>query len=265
MAVYKGSQQIGSIYHGSKKIAFVYHGSQLIFGERTKTFNVSSGTQSWKVPGGVKSLTVDCVASRGCNNGSTVGGNGGRVQCTLKVTAGQTLYFTVGAIPTVKETASYNASDIRIGGSEYSNRVIVAGGGGNASSRNAAGGAGGGLTGRAGSAHGNAGAGQGGSQSAGGAGGTYVPISIGHSHGGNAGVQGTGGAGGSCGYCGTWGAGGAGYYGGGSGGAQWNKNGAFAAAGGGGSSYTKPELCSEVVHTQGYRNGAGYITITLNF
>ncbi|OLA64965.1 MAG: hypothetical protein BHW56_08565 [Acetobacter sp. 46_36] len=28
---------------------------------------------------------------------------------------------------------------------------------------------------------------------------------------------------------------------------------------GGGSSYTKPELCSSVIHTQGFRNGAGYI------
>lgn len=265
MSIYKGSQKISSIYKGSQKIAFVFYGSELIFGETTKTFNVSSSTQSWKIPNGVKSLTIDCVASRGYSDETNTGGNGGRVQCTLKVSPGQTLYFTVGAIPTERQTASYNASDIRLNGTNYSNRVIVAGGGGSASSRNAAGGAGGGLTGGAGSAHGNAGAGQGGSQSAGGAGGTCVPISIGHSHVGNAGVQGTGGAGGSCNYCGTWGAGGAGYYGGGSGGAQWNKNGAFAAGGGGGSSYTNPSLCSNVIHTQGYHNGAGYITITINF
>ena len=35
-----------------------------------------------------------------------------------------------------------------------------------------------------------------------------------------------------------------------------------AAGGGGGSSYTKPELCSEVVHTQGFRSGAGYIILS---
>ena len=224
------------------------------------TFSAAASMQQWKVPAGVRKIHVDCAASQGMN-----GGKGGRVQCDLKVSPGQILYIMVGPVPSALNGAAYNASDIRIGGSEYSNRVIVAGGGGNASSRNAAGGAGGGLTGGAGSAHGNAGAGQGGSQSAGGAGGTCVPISVGHSHGGNAGVLGTGGAGGSCGYCVTWGAGGAGgagYYGGGSGGAQWNKNGAFAAGGGGGSSYTKPELCSEVVHTQGFRSGAGYIILS---
>lgn len=32
--------------------------------------------------------------------------------------------------------------------------------------------------------------------------------------------------------------------------------------GGGGSSYTDSTLCTDVVHTQGYQNGAGYITIT---
>lgn len=32
--------------------------------------------------------------------------------------------------------------------------------------------------------------------------------------------------------------------------------------GGGGSSYTDSTLCSNVVHTQGYQNGAGFISIT---
>ena len=167
------------------------------------TFSAAASMQQWKVPAGVRKIHVDCAASQGMN-----GGKGGRVQCDLKVSPGQILYIMVGPVPSALNGAAYNASDIRIGGSEYSNRVIVAGGGGNASSRNAAGGAGGGLTGGAGSA------------------------------------------------------GGAGYYGGGSGGAQWNKNGAFAAGGGGGSSYTKPELCSEVVHTQGFRSGAGYIILS---
>ena len=150
------------------------------------TFSAAASMQQWKVPAGVRKIHVDCAASQGMN-----GGKGGRVQCDLKVSPGQILYIMVGPVPSALNGAAYNASDIRIGGSEYSNRVIVAGGGGNASSRNAAGGAGGGLTGGAGSAHGNAGAGQGGSQSAGGAGGTCVPISVGHSHGGNAGVLGT--------------------------------------------------------------------------
>lgn len=61
--------------------------------------------------------------------GVAVGGKGGRVQCVLNVTSGQTLYITVGKIPTNNGTAVYNASDIRIGGQEYTDRVIVAGGG----------------------------------------------------------------------------------------------------------------------------------------
>lgn len=72
---------------------------------------------------------------------------GGRVECDLSVRPNQQLYLMVGSVPTNEYTASYNASDIRVGGTEYAHRVIVAGGGGSSSSRKAAGGAGGGLTG----------------------------------------------------------------------------------------------------------------------
>lgn len=266
--------KVKTIYHGSQKIAFVFHGSQLVFGERTKTFNVSSGTQSWVVPNGVKSLTVDCVASKGANSEDNTlnGGNGGRVQCTLAVTSGQTLYFTVGAIPANAATVSYNASDIRIGGTEYSNRVLIAGGGGSAAWRNghgAIGGAGGGTTGGTGvqdTTGGGASPGQGGTQSAGGTGGDVnVSGSVWGSPGGD-GQLGLGGTSDNHGYhFSIGGVGGAGYYGGG-GGAGFHASGANrASGGGGGSSYTDPDLCSNVTHTQGYRNGSGYITITLNF
>lgn len=272
--IYSGSQKIASVFYGSQKIAFVFHGSQLVFGERTKTFNVSSGTQSWVVPNGVKSLTVDCVASKGANSEDNTlnGGNGGRVQCTLAVTSGQTLYFTVGAIPANAATVSYNASDIRIGGTEYSNRVLIAGGGGSAAWRKghgAIGGAGGGTTGGTGvqdTTGGGASPGQGGTQSAGGAGGDVnVSGSVWGSPGGD-GQLGLGGTSDNHGYhFSIGGVGGAGYYGGG-GGAGFHTSGANrASGGGGGSSYTDPDLCSNVTHTQGYRNGAGYITITLNF
>lgn len=272
--IYSGSQKIASVFYGSQKIAFVFHGSQLVFGERTKTFNVSSGTQSWVVPNGVKSLTVDCVASKGADSedGNLAGGKGGRVKCNLKVTPGQTLYFMVGKIPTNAGTVSYNASDIRIGGTEYSNRVLVAGGGGSAAWRNghgATGGAGGGTTGGAGvqdTTGGGAAPGQGGTQSAGGSGGAVnVSGSVWPSPGGD-GQLGLGGTSDNHGYhFSIGGVGGAGYYGGG-GGAGFHTSGANrASGGGGGSSYTDPDLCSNVTHTQGYRNGSGYITITLNF
>ena len=66
------------------------------------------------VPNNITSLKVDCVASKGADTQSDyyhidVGGNGGRVQCDLSVTPGETLYFTVGAIMSPGGTASYNA------------------------------------------------------------------------------------------------------------------------------------------------------------
>lgn len=268
MPVYKGSQKIGAIYHGSQKIAFVFHGSQLVFGQKDITFNVSTGTQSWVVPQGVKSLTVDCVASKG-RDGDGLGGKGGRVQCTLAVTAGQTLYFTVGAIPTTNSyDATYNASDIRIGGTEYSNRVVVAGGGGNASGlRGQAvnGGDGGGLTGADGGQGSLISKPTGGTQTAGGSGGVWQASgSVWRSDGGD-GELGLGGFGGNARNYVNGGAGGAGYYGGGGGGAMHWSGGNGGGAGGGGSSYTNSSYCSNVTHTQGYNNGAGYIKITLNF
>ena len=45
--------------------------------------------------------------------------------------------------------------------------------------------------------------------------------------------------------------------------ASSSAHGSSAAAAGGGSSYTHPTLCSEVVHTQGFRAGSGYITISM--
>lgn len=244
------------------KINFIYKGSTMLYSDiPTKTFNASSSLQTYVVPNGVTKLHVDCVASQGGNSG----GLGGRVQCDLNVTPGDTLYIMVGAVPSSTYTASYNASDIRIGGTEYSNRVVVAGGGGSKSSRGQAGGAGGGLTGADGTkGYGANSMGKGGTQTAGGAGGAGTPVSTGHYHNGGAGTFGLGGTGShDSSYEGDAGAGGAGWYGGGAGAGDHNKNGDYVAGGGGGSSYTNSSLCSNVTHTQGYRSGAGYITISL--
>lgn len=226
----------------------------------SQTFNVSSELQTYVVPEDVSSVNVVCVASRGGNTG----GNGGYVKCDLSVTAGQTLYVMVGGIPSNTYTASYNASDIRIGGTEYANRVIVAGGGGSKSSKNAAGGAGGGLTGgNGGKGYGGSSMGKGGTQTAGGAGGSGTPVDVGHYHNGGAGTFGLGGTGShDSSYEGDAGAGGAGWYGGGAGAGDWNKNGGYTAGGGGGSSYTDNTLCSNVVHIQGSNGGAGYVKIS---
>ena len=224
------------------------------------TFSATGALQTWQVPTGIKQIHVDVVASQGGNSG----GKGGRVQCDLTVTPKQTLYIMVGTVPSDYTVASYNAADIRSGGTAYANRVVVAGGGGSTSGKSKAGGTGGGTSGGNGTAgYGATSYGSGGTQSTGGAGGDGTAVSNGHNQSGKEGTFGLGGAAVGCSYEGYSGAGGAGWYGGGSGAADWNKNGAYAAGGGGGSSYASSELCSNVVHTQGYRAGEGYITISM--
>lgn len=215
----------------------------------TQTFNASGSFQTFNVPSGVTSLSVDCVASRGASSSKSSGGNGGRVQCVLPVASGTTLYMMVGTIPSSATTASYNASDIRTNNAGVTNntslnsRLIVAGGGGSADSKSSYsgynGGAGGGLTGGNGSAQSSDGIGHGGSQTAGGAAGRNASS-------GSFGIGGNGS-----------GSGGAGWYGGGGGSSVL----LYYGGGGGGSSYTDSS-CTEVTHTQGYNNGAGYITIS---
>lgn len=254
--IYKGDTPFGAVYKGSEKVYML---------QRQLTYNASSSFQTYTVPSYVSKIRVDCVASKGLTSGNN-GGNGGRVQCELAVTAGQTLYIMVGAVPT-SQTPVYNASDIRTNNAgitdttSLQSRLVVAGGGGNSANSGlngpGAGGQGGGLTGgNGGSGHVCTGAG-GGTQTAGGSrGGT----SAAYPHYGSGGSFGLGGlAAGSGSYGGT---GGAGWYGGGGGsggGAVYSNVGS---GGGGGSSYTHPNLCSNVTHTQGYRDGAGYITIT---
>lgn len=239
----------------------VYKGSSLLFRPKFDpvTFT-TSGT--WTVPKGIKQIRVDCVGAAGTLGAGDridrVPGYGGRVQTILNVAGINILYITVGTIPASWVEPNYNASDVRIG-TELTNRVIVAGGGGSGrhtSSRQygSSGGNGGGLVGAAGTAEGTYGyPGQGGTQTAGGAGGGGLNSN------GNPGIFGLGGA---CGDKGT-GAGGAGWYGGGAGG--WGAHSSIwvFGGGGGGSSYTHPTLCADVVHTQGFQNGNGYVTFSM--
>lgn len=210
----------------------------------------------WTVPENVTSIKVDCAGAQG-----NTGGYGGRVECFLSVTPKEILYLTIGKVPANWNIAEYNASDIRTAADDLNSRLVVAGGGGSRCNHVASGGAGGGLTGGAGSSSGYVSAGAGGTQTAGGAGGyPTIGVSIGHAHTAPNGSFGLGGSGTVCGYEGNGGAGGAGWYGGGGGSGAWNKVGAFTSTGGGGSSYANPNLCSEVIHTQGYQYGNGYIS-----
>jgi hypothetical protein len=227
------------------------------------TFNYTGSVQTYTVPVGVTSITVDVYGAQGgfgYNVPAVTPGLGGRVQATLAVTPNEVLNIYVGGQggpggTTVGGTAGYNgggtgggwpggrsggggggASDIRQGGTALSNRVVIASGGGGTGvnhSSGDAGGNGGGLTGSNGLTGTYLGAGA--TQSAGGA------------------PNGALGQGGNAPGGQTGGGGGGGYYGGGS--SAWE-------GGGGGSSYTAPTIVTSVTHTAGARTGNGQIVIT---
>lgn len=241
---------------------------------QTVVFSYTGSAQTYTVPAGVTSIAVDMQGAAGGNDFYTYGfgGFGGRVQGVIPVTPGQVLNVYVGgkggngsSSSTTAATGGFNggaaanvyygaggggASDIRIGGTALTNRVMVAGGGGGASynySYRQNGGEGGGLTGGPGWAGANSHPypcmeGQGGTQSAGGSAATCYS-------GGGAGTLGSGGSASS----GTYGGGGGGGYYGGGGGAY--------AGGGGGSSYTATNI-TNVVHTQGNNPNNGVVIIS---
>ena len=226
-------------------------------GANTQTFNFTGGAQGFTVPPGVALVQVDAMGASGAGLfPANPSGNGGRVQATLPVTAGEVLTIMVGGIGFLTGAGGFNgggaagssgtyggggASDIRRG----STVVIVAGGGGGGGFFDGAGGAGGGLAAAAGT--GTFGGG-GGTQAAGGAGG---PAGSGGTAG-SPGSAGTGGAGADRGS-----GGGGGYFGGGGGGSSSSAGG----SGGGGSSYTDPSATG-VVHTQGAHNGVGVVVLS---
>lgn len=245
-----------------------------IFYSQSVTFNYTGAVQNWTVPPCVTSINVTLAGAEG---GGTVGGNGAVVTGTLTVTPGQVLNIYVGGSgncpqagwngggngQNANSTANRScggggATDIRIGGTALSNRVIVASGGGGmgGGTQDAAGGVGGCATGATG-VNSFGGGGTGGTQTSGGAGGT--PWGSGQP--GSAGSlgQGANGAVDNCYNNSPGGGGGGGYYGGGSGGADCFSSSPYGGgAGGGGSSLTPAGGGC----TQGTNNGPGYCTIT---
>jgi hypothetical protein len=146
------------------------------------------GTDTFTVPGGVTSLTVDTYGAQGGSDpGVSAGGLGGHANATLAVTTGQILQVNVGgaggAVGSSVPNGGFNgggtagsapnpgaggggASDVRQAPFGLADRLLIGGGGGG--SGNANGGAGGGLTGGADS---DVNSGKGGTQIDGGAGG----------------------------------------------------------------------------------------------
>ncbi len=137
------------------------YGSEVTFTPtNTVTFYAVSSNQNWTVPAGVTSVLIECWGAGGGYGANAVpGGAGGYAKGTLAVTPGQVLGIWVGGAGQRTSTAntylaggwngggssycnnlaaSYSpyigsgggATDVRVGGTGYANRVIVAGGGG---------------------------------------------------------------------------------------------------------------------------------------
>jgi uncharacterized repeat protein (TIGR01451 family) len=236
----------------------------------TQIFNYLGAGETFVIPAGVTSIQVECWGAQGGNGGGMLGGLGGYARADVVVTPGETATIYVGQVGQVTDAAhagystnAFNgggrgwtwssfygyagsgggASDVRLGGSGFSNRVVVAGGGGGASGNSpCGGGAGGGLI----AATVNCGYGNvtGGSQSAGGVGGQNGSFG----QGGMALAPTTDG----------WvGGGGGGYYGGGCGFSH--------GAGAGGSSFVGghgPYVTSATTNLAGVRSGDGLVIIT---
>ena len=233
----------------------------------TVTFTYTGDYYSWTVPAGIASVTVDAFGAQGGNTPNVAGGGkGGRVQATLAVTSGATLFIYVGGQGASNSNGGYNgggtANGVQYGASgggathiatasgllstlsASQSSVLLAAGGGGGSGYYNGGGAGGGLTGGKGTDY-NATwtGGSGGTQSAGGAAGNaYCSSPV-------AGSFGQGGGNGSY-HCTG---GGGGWYGGGQG---------AVGGGGGGSSYTNATYSSSITHTQGSRSGNGQASFT---
>ena len=251
---------------------------------QTATFNYTGTVQYFVVPVFITSIDADIRGAEGSQDGGGAGapGKGGRVQASLSVTPGDTLYIYAGGAG-VAPNGGFNGggnggvantgpaggggggmSDIRQGGNLFSDIVAAAAGGGGCGGYNGVnGGDGGGLTGQPGT-DGAAMGGGGGTQVSGGPAGTGAG-SCGLA--GTVGAQWTGGTGGNT-TCGSGfgggGGGGAGYFGGGGGGAaafliccpDWSSG------GGGGSNYLDSSSAVLIAHTQGYQSGNGQVIIS---
>lgn len=263
-------------------------------GTITTTYSYTGSVQTFTVPAGVDTITIEAWGAQGNSNPLGVaGGLGGYATGKLLVNAGDVLSIYVGGGGTTTTVGGYNgggtggnagnptsyggggggASDIRLNGVALTDRVIVAGGGGGAAGNRVASlGRGNGGGGGAGYYGGGGGAAWpstsivlpiGGSQVAGGAGGTSTFTSLNPTNNGTAGVFGIGGNGGletTSNQAGSQ-AGSVGAVGGGNNGANGTYAGNFSGqSGAGGSGYTGTLLNASM--TNGLRSGNGQIILT---
>jgi hypothetical protein len=246
------------------------YGDQVSFISLIQTdYSYTGGQQTFVVPAGVTSITIEAWGAQG---GDAAGGLGGYTTGTLSVSQGQTLYLYVGGQGATNQSGGFNgggsggydtngggtsgsggggASDVRSGGSGTGNRVLIAaGGGGRCPNSNGA--AGGGTNGSDALDNITGFGGHGGTQSAGGSAHTDRNATAGGlGYGGN----------GSTNYN-AWGGGGGGggYYGGGGGTSTVDHGSGYSGGGGGGSSYTGGVTSGSTTARQ--RSGNGQIKIT---
>jgi Glycine rich protein len=256
----------GDVFHTptSHTITFEYNGNT--------NFGTNGSPQSWTVPSGVTSITVNAIGAAGMMCCGGTGGLGGEASGTVSVFPGEVLSIEVGGQPIAGSGGGYNGggagftdggggSDVRVPPYGLNDRVVVGGGGGGSGSEyngsatvTCAGGSGGWPQGSSPSCFGgDPYAGGPGTQGSGGAGGSGVPS-------GSAGTFGSGanGSGGSFQGAG----GGGGYYGGGSGGGDedfpsFGEDG----PGGGGSSFFVGG-CTTATCPSGVNTGNGVVTVT---
>lgn len=231
----------------------------------SSSFAYTGAAQSFTVPAGVNTITIESWGAQGGANWVNNTNFGGYAKGTFTVTPGEVLGIYVGGQAT-STIGGFNgggngegagqggggASDVRRGGLAYANRIIVAGGGGGAgywSSTHVVGGQGGGLVGTDGyrdpSYASNPG-GQGATQSASGYG-TCISFSVTAMAGG----FGFGGAPNACG-CEGYGGGGGWWGGAGSGNCR---------GGGGGSGYLLPSATNTLFAT-GTNTANGKVILT---
>jgi hypothetical protein len=268
--------------------------------KHNQTFHYTGKEQTFKVPTGVKELTVVAHGGEGAGFSlypSTASpGRPGRVRAIIPVHAGEKLYVFVGGSGAhggfngggaggrsgkSAGNPGGGASDVRAGGDTLQERIIVAAGGGGAGTAiyyysHGYGGNGGGLTGQTGGGggtDGSGGGGTGGTQSAGGSGGPGGTTGSSSSYHGQPGGNGTLGTGGNGGngqsyYAGGGAGGGGGYYGGGGGGGgasgyyYYRYHAQCGGGGGGGSSYVEPSALKSRMWTGWKAKGDGLVVFS---
>ena len=250
-------------------------------GTTTCTFTYTGANETWNVPAGVSTLSIDAFGAQGAADSVATGGKGAHAAADIAVSAGATLTITVGEAGVEDDaTGSFGGG----GGSDYGGpggggsfvyegptALVIAGGGGGAGEHFSGAGNGGssGQDGQDGDDSGDALGGKGGGAgtgSSGGAGGTNYRCTVANGAG-ESGTAGEGGDGGK--FRGeasvSGGGGGGGYYGGGGGGGSQTcfetSGSASGGGGGGGSSYVNP-AGSDASVVNGARSGNGQVTIT---